>query len=111
MALHLALEPGMPLGQISDGIIKRFAQQAKAADLPIFVRFASEMNDLHNDWARDPALYRKTFRRVADILHQDAPNVAMVWMPMPGDLNVIQEYYPGPDAVDWARYRTSMVGS
>ena len=101
MALHLALEPGMPLGQISDGIIKRFAQQAKTADLPIFVRFASEMNDPHNDWARDPALYRKTFRRVADILHQDAPNVAMVWMPMPGDLNVIQEYYPGPDAVDW----------
>lgn len=102
MALHLALEPGMSLNQISDTVIKRFAQQAKAADLPIFVRFASEMNDPRNDWSSAPALYRKTFRRVAEILHQDAPNVAMVWMPMPGDLNRMHEYYPGPDAVDWA---------
>ncbi len=101
-ALHLALEPGMPLQGISDNIIRRFAQQARTAGLPIFVRFASEMNDPHNDWSRDPALYRRTFARVAHILHTEAPNVALVWMPMPGDLSKIAAYYPGPGAVDWA---------
>ena len=101
-ALHLALEPGMPLAQLSDGVIHAFAREAKAAGLPIFVRFASEMNDPQNDWGRDPALYRRTFARVARILHAEAPNVALVWMPMPGDLAKIAEYYPGPAAVDWA---------
>lgn len=102
MALHLALEPGMPLAQLSDGVIRAFAREAKAAGLPIFVRFASEMNDPQNDWGRDPALYRRTFARVATILHAEAPNVALVWMPMPGDLATIAQYYPGPAAVDWA---------
>ena len=102
MALHLALEPGMPLAQLSDDVIHAFARQAKAAGLPIFVRFGSEMNDPHNEWGRDPALYRRTFARVARILHTEAPNTALVWMPMPGDLAQIAGYYPGPAAVDWA---------
>lgn len=101
-ALHLALEPGMPLSQLSDGVVLAFAREARAAGLPIFIRFASEMNDPQNDWGRDPALYRRTFARVARILHAEAPNVALVWMPMPGDLAKIAEYYPGPAAVDWA---------
>lgn len=101
-ALHLALEPGMALGDISDETIRRFAQAARASGVPVFVRFASEMNDPQNAWSRDPALYRRTFARVARILHQEAPNTATVWMPMPGDLARIAEYYPGPGAVDWA---------
>ncbi|WP_177183233.1 hypothetical protein [Deinococcus reticulitermitis] len=101
-ALHLALEPGMPLGDISDEIVRRFGEAARASGVPVFVRFASEMNDPQNAWSRDPALYRRTFARVARILHQEASNVALVWMPMPGDLARIAEYYPGPGAVDWA---------
>ncbi|ACO44845.1 hypothetical protein DEDE109153_12605 [Deinococcus deserti] len=101
-ALHLALEPGMPLSSISDAIILRFAQAAGSSGVPIFLRFASEMNDPQNAWSRDPALYRTTFARVARLVRSQAPNVAMVWMPMPGDLNRMAAYYPGADAVDWA---------
>ncbi|MFC4640514.1 hypothetical protein [Deinococcus hohokamensis] len=101
-ALHLALEPGMPLAALSDAVITRFARAARESGVPIFLRFASEMNDPQNEWSRDPALYRATFARVARLLHAQAPNVAMVWMPMPGDLGRIAAYYPGPEAVDWA---------
>lgn len=101
-ALHLALEPGMPLSSISDAIILRFARAAQGSGVPIFLRFASEMNDSQNAWSRDPALYRTTFARVARLVRAQAPNVAMVWMPMPGDLSRMATYYPGADAVDWA---------
>jgi len=100
-ALHLALEPGLPLSEIDDRVLLPFAQAAKQADLPIFVRFASEFNDPANPWSRDPALYRQTFRKVAATLHRVAPNVATVWMPMASRLDVVDAYYPGPDAVDW----------
>lgn len=100
-ALHLALEPGLPLSEIDDRVLLPFAEAAKRADLPIFVRFASEFNDPANAWSRDPALYRKTFRKVAETLHRLAPNVAMVWMPMASRLDVVDRYYPGADAVDW----------
>lgn len=100
-ALHLALEPGLPLSEIDDRVLLAFAQAAKKADLPIFVRFASEFNDPTNAWSRDPALYRRTFQKVAAVLHRLAPNVAMVWMPMASRLDVVDAYYPGADAVDW----------
>lgn len=100
-ALHLALEPGLPLSEIDDRVLVPFAEAAKKADLPIFVRFAAEFNDPVNPWSRDPALYRQTFRRVAQTLHRLAPNVAMVWMPMASRLETVDAYYPGADAVDW----------
>ncbi|MFC4426886.1 hypothetical protein [Deinococcus navajonensis] len=100
--LHLAMEPGMALGALNDSIIARFAKAARDSGVPIFLRFASEMNDPQNAWSRDPVLYRQTFVRVARLMHTQAPNVAMVWMPMPGDLGRIATYYPGPEAVDWA---------
>lgn len=100
-AMHLALEPGMPLREITDDIVLAFAREAKKFQVPIFVRFASEMNDTQNAWSRDPKLYRETFRRVAKILRREAPNISMVWMPMPGDVAKMETYYPGPEAVDW----------
>lgn len=101
-ALHIALEPAVPLRQVTDAMLSAFAKETAKAGLPVFVRFAAEMNDPQNEWSRDPALYRSTFQRLARALHQHAPNAATVWMPMPGDLTKIGRYYPGPDAVDWA---------
>lgn len=100
-ALHLAVEPGLPLAEIDDAVLAPFARGAREAGVPIFVRFAAEFNDPQNAWSRDPALYRATFRRVAAFLRREAPNVAMVWMPMASRLEVVDAYYPGADAVDW----------
>lgn len=101
-AVHLALEPGMPLAQISDRVIADFVREARAADVPLFIRFASEMNDPGNAWSRDPALYHRTFRRLAAAIHRRVPKAVMVWMPMPGDLARMAPYYLGREAVDWA---------
>ena len=100
-SLHLALEPGVPLQTITEASLTPFAQAASAAGIPIFLRFAGEFNDPGNAWSRDPALYRAKFRLVHDVMAREAPNVAMVWMPMPSRLEVIDAYFPGDDAVDW----------
>jgi tetratricopeptide (TPR) repeat protein len=100
-SMHLALEPGVPLSEISEASLTPFAQAARAAGIPIFLRFAGEFNDPGNAWSRDAALYRTKFRLVHDVMARVAPNVAMVWMPMPSRLEVIDAYFPGDDAVDW----------
>ena len=98
---HIALEPGVPLSEISEASLTPFALAAREAGIPIFLRFAGEFNDPGNAWSRDPALYRVKFRLVHDVMARLAPNVAMVWMPMPSRLEVVDAYFPGDDVVDW----------
>lgn len=77
------------------------AKEAARIGIPIFVRFAGEMN---GDWVPyhgDPELYKEKFRLVSRVFHQWAPNVAMVWCPNEVPENKIPSYYPGADAVDW----------
>jgi tetratricopeptide (TPR) repeat protein len=100
-AVHLALEPGVPLAQLNLSVFEEFARAVRDSRVPTFIRFASEFNDPNNEWSRNPALYRAQFRRFAQIMHRTAPNAAMVWMPMASRLEGIDAYYPGRDAVDW----------
>ncbi len=100
-AMHLALEPKMPLAQVSRGLITAFAKEARRSGVPIFLRFAAEFNDPANEWSRNPKLYVEKFQMVHDIMAAYAPNVAMVWMPMASRLEVIDQYFPGDAFVDW----------
>jgi tetratricopeptide (TPR) repeat protein len=100
-AMHLALEPKMPLAQVSRGLITAFAKEAARSGVPIFLRFAAEFNDPANEWSKNPKLYVEKFRLMHDILAAYAPNVAMVWMPMASRLEVIEQYFPGDAFVDW----------
>lgn len=100
-AMHLALEPKMPLAKVSRGLITAFAKEAARSGVPIFLRFAAEFNDPANEWSRNPKLYVEKFRLVHDIMAVYAPNVAMVWMPMASRLEVIDQYFPGDAFVDW----------
>jgi tetratricopeptide (TPR) repeat protein len=100
-AMHLALEPKMPLARVSTGLITAFAKEAARSDVPIFLRFAAEFNDPANEWSRNPKLYVEKYQMVHDIMAQYAPNVAMVWMPMASRLEVIDQYFPGDAYVDW----------
>jgi hypothetical protein len=101
-AIHLALEPTMPLAQITPALADAFARAVRDARIPVFVRFASEFNDPANPWGRDSALYVQKFRLIADALHRLAPNAATVWMAMGSRLEVLDRYYPGAQYVDWA---------
>ena len=101
-ALQIALQPDAGLDQVQvDDWLTAFALQVSRAGIPVFIRFASEMNGDWVAWHGDPPRYRQKFKLVADYIHRTAPNAAMVWSPNPVPVTGIDDYYPGDDAVDW----------
>ena len=107
-APHIAFEPNNGLDEVVDGpYLRAWARDAARAKCPIFLRWASEMNG--KTWTKysdSTALYIEKFRLVAQIMREEAPNVAMVWTPFvePENLSAqshIDEYYPGDEWVDW----------
>lgn len=101
-AIQLAFEPNRGLSEVQDNeYLRNFAREAKASGVPIFLRFASEMNGSWVAWHGNPAEYRKKFALVHKIMKEEAPNVAMVWVPNSVPVNNIDPYYPGDAFVDW----------
>lgn len=101
-ALQIAWEPDDGLDPVADGAyLRKWAQEAKAAGIPIFLRFAGEMNGAWVKWHGNPAQYIAKFRMLHDVFAAEAPNVAMVWSPGDVPANDIDPYYPGDDYVDW----------
>lgn len=101
-AVHLALEPNKGLEIVQDNAyLREFAREAKAFGAPIFLRFASEMNGSWVKWNGNPDLYKQKFQLVSKIMKEEAPNVAMVWVPNSAPVPEITKYYPGDAAVDW----------
>lgn len=103
VGMQICMEPMGGLESVVDGeYLHRFAKQAKESGIPIFLRFANEMNDGSNPWGnKNPNLYKEKFRLVANIMHKEAPNVVMCWAPNDWPHNSSDKYYPGDDAVDW----------
>ena len=69
--------------------------------LPVLLRVGAEMNVWQN--SANPAEYITAFRKIADIMHRNAPNVALVW-----SVNFVSAqgltydmFYPGDSYVDW----------
>lgn len=84
-----------------DDYLRGLARDVAASGVPVFLRFAGEMN---GDWVpyhEDPEHYKDAFRLVARVFHQRCPNVAMVWCPNEIPEPRIPLYYPGEAAVDW----------
>ncbi|WP_199616220.1 glycosyl hydrolase [Paenibacillus alkalitolerans] len=102
-ALQIALQPMGGLDEVTDNeYIRTFAKQAGESGIPIFLRFANEMNGNWVPWNGDPAKYIEKFGLVADIFHEEASdNVVMVWAPNDIPTNTIEQYYPGDKYVDW----------
>ncbi len=103
--MQVALEPNKGMDKVvDDAYLHRFAKQAKETGIPIFLRFANEMNDPGSTWGKDKALYIEKFRLVANVMHKEAPNVAMCWSPNDWGYNGFgdaHEWYPGDEYVDW----------
>lgn len=101
-ALQLALEPSDGLDAVKeDEYLITFAKAAAEADVPIFLRYASEMNGSWVKWHGNPKQYIEKFRLVHDVMEKYAPNVAMVFSPSSDPKQEIAEYYPGDNYVDW----------
>ena len=83
-ALMLTLEPHEGLDAVTDaavaGLARRLARYNRDG-VPVFLRFAHEMNGSWYPWSQRPAHYVEAFRKVAAAVHQAAPATAMVWAP------------------------------
>jgi len=101
-ALQIAWEPKNGLDSVKDdAYLREWARAAKASGIPIFLRYASEMNGDWVVWHGDPQKYIEKFRLVHDVMAEEAPNVAMVWSPGDVPAYSMDVYYPGDDYVDW----------
>lgn len=99
--LQIAWEP-KNLRETEDGAyLERFMRDAAKSGIPVFLRFASEMNGNWTPYHDDPAAYREAFRRVAAVAHSVASNVAMVWCPADSPERNLDDFFPGDEAVDW----------
>lgn len=100
--MQIALEPNDGLDQVKDdNYLHNYAKQAASSGIPIFLRFAGEMNDPDSEWTGDPNKFIEKFRLVARVMHKEAPNVVMCWAPNDWPFDAAAEWYPGDEYVDW----------
>ncbi|WP_165971908.1 glycoside hydrolase family 26 protein [Paenibacillus piri] len=110
-ALQIGWEPRYGLDDVQDDeYVRTFAREAKASGIPVFLRYASEMNGGWVPWHGDPGKYIEKFRLIHNIMKEEAPNVAMVWSPNFMPMDNIDEYYPGDEYVDWIGYSLYATG-
>lgn len=104
-ALQVAWEPNRGLEAVKDdALLNDFARAARAANLPIFLRFGSEMNLPHDPrypWGNRPEDFVAAWRTVATVMRREAPNVALVWSITDDRLTNVPECWPGDAYVDW----------
>ena len=102
VGMQIALEPYYGIDQVQDdSYLHNFAKQAADSGIPIFLRFANEMNDPGSIWGKDPKKYIEKFQLVARVMHNEAPNVAMCWAPNDWPFGPAAQWYPGDEYVDW----------
>lgn len=102
-ALQIGLQPIKGLDQVKDdAYLRSFARTIGDSGVPVFMRFANEMNGGWVKWNGDPKKYIEKFRLVAKVFREEAKdNVAMVWAPGANPTYTIESYYPGDAYVDW----------
>ena len=102
-AIELGVQPLNGMGEVqNNAYLHQLAKDAAASGVPIFLRFANEMNGNWTPWKSTPKTYIEKFRLVADVFHKEAPdNVAMLWAPGANPIDNLQSYYPGDKYVDW----------
>jgi len=101
-AAHIAWEPNHGLDDVKDDeYLRGWAEAARRSGAAIFLRYASEMNGTWQAYSGDAGRYQEKWRIVYGVMHEVAPNVAMVWCPFSMPRRTIEPYYPGDEYVDW----------
>lgn len=80
----ITLEPNSGLQSITAANAAEFADRVAAYNrrgVPLFIRFAHEMNGSWYPWGQSPTQYVSAFRLIAAAIHARAPQSAMVWAP------------------------------
>lgn len=99
---HIAFEPINGLDEVQDNTyLHEFARAARESGVPIFLRYASEMNGAWAAYSGDPQKYIEKWKLVHQVMKNEAPNVAMVWTVFTFPEQPISSYYPGDEYVDW----------
>lgn len=85
----------------NDTYIRKTLDNLKKYNKPMIIRFGAEMNV--SQIGDMPAAYVNAFRKIADIIHSEYPQFAVMWSVNDlGGLNKPMEYYyPGDEYVDW----------
>ena len=81
--------------------LENFAKYLATTGVPVYVRFAAEMNLESTPWYVSGTRYIETFRRVYTAIHQYASNVAVVWSPNFYPATNYSTFYPGDDYCDY----------
>lgn len=80
----ITLEPHAGLEHITADVALDFADRMAAYNergVPLFVRFAHEMNGSWYPWSQDPTRYVDAFRVLASAIHERADETATIWAP------------------------------
>jgi hypothetical protein len=99
---QIAWEPNNGLKEVKDDdYLRNFAREANELDIPIFIRYASEMNGNWMAYSGNPSEYIEKWRLVYRVFQEEAPKAIMVWTVFTFPEANILHYYPGDDYVDW----------
>jgi hypothetical protein len=121
---HSALILGLDIsnGERSDGLaqiargehddkIRRLGTFCARQSRPIYLRIGYEFDGIWNQGYKNHEQYRAAYRRIVDVMRASgATNVAYVWQASASPLDDIlengareriQDWYPGPNYVDW----------
>jgi len=85
--MAITLEPFDGLDAISENDCEDFAALCAGYEklgLGVMVRFAHEMNGSWYPWCQKPALYKEKFQLLAQYVHENTQNTAMLWAPNSG---------------------------
>lgn len=84
----VSLRPTAPLADLGSAQAQEFVAAlkdvARPAGAPMYVSFAPDMNTTWRPWGQRPDAYREAFRTFADVVHDEMPEVAMLWSPFWG---------------------------
>jgi len=99
---QIAWEPNNGLEEVQDDdYLQQFARDAKEANVPVLLRYASEMNGTWTAYSGNSELYIEKWKLVHQVMQEHAPNVMMLWNVFTMPEQTINEFYPGDEYVDY----------